>query len=130
MIRLRLLQGLAGVEAFLAFRSEVNHSILAVVLMVSIAALYGGQWRAILGRFQEQWERFALQGGHTPWLATLLGVGLPMLLVALLNGRSIATFDNYGIQLTAASLVLEGSPEFSRLAGARAESGVDCGLHT
>ncbi len=62
----------------------------------------------------------------TPWLATLLGVGLPMLLIALLNGRSIATFDNYGIQMTAASLILDGKTDFSRLAGVRTEAGNKC----
>lgn len=136
MLRPRLILGFTVVGIVLAFRAKFNNSILAFLWILAVGAVYGTsaagrtEGRGLWENAKQQWRNFADGKSPTPWLATLVSVGVPMALVALLNGRNVATYDNYGIQLTAASLLLHGSAEFSRLTDERTDHGVDCGKFT
>jgi len=62
------------------------------------------------------------------WRRALVIAGIPMILYCLLNGRNIASYDNYGIQMTAASLVVDHQAEISAWTGQQFKDQVDCSV--
>jgi len=124
---------LGGVLCFFGFRGTVSHSILVAVFVFSWLLIFGVS-RSFRNSVKIQWghakARFvafsSADRGIIPWKSAFLFIGLPMGLLCLLNGRNISSYDNYGIQLTAASLILNGSPDISSLAGHRIGNVVNC----
>ncbi len=119
---------LALLFAALGFRGGVGHSTL-VLGLGAIAGL--GCWAPSVRRFwagaiRETVTR--LRRGPDSKSAFLL-VGIPMALLCLSNGRDLSSTDNMSLQLTAASLVTFGTPEFSRLLGYPNPESVDCQLN-
>lgn len=102
--------------AFLGFRGNVGHSIWVLgFVLVAGPALYP--------QMRSAWMR--LQTAPN-WRSAFLIAGIPMALLCLSNGRNLASTDTLGVQLTAASLLEYGTPEFSALLGHSHPSTVDC----
>lgn len=95
-----------------------SHSLLlGIWLIFALGPLASAAGRAkIKAFFARRWAEADGNRG-VPWRAAFFLVGLPAFCLALLNGRSIASYDNYGVNLMAAAIVTEGTVELSSRLG-------------
>ena len=79
-------------------------------------------WRDALQHFM----MFSQGKSEVPLRHTCYFVFIPFILYAMVNGRKISPYDNYGIQLTTASLILNRTFNFAALLG---QDKADCSIN-
>lgn len=104
----------AAILIWLALSGNVSHALLAVI-GVAVALLN----RYFNPKFRERFLAFKTKTVQR----TYLFVVLPVFLLCLLNGKSISSYDNYGIGLTASNLVQRGKVSLSPLIDCSKDSG-------
>jgi len=103
----------------MALRGQGAHGVLIALALLPLAfGLALPAFRSGIVNFvRKQVGRLAEFGrshsGPVPWRASALLVGLPFLIITLVNGRSISSFDNYPTILIAESLLTQGDTELS-----------------
>jgi len=112
----RFLVLLALLLVYLGFSGGTSHSVLVAVWLLPAVWLAREQFLFLRG------------GGKATFGKAFLLVGSPLLILYLANGRNIGSYDNYGIQMTAASLVLDRKAEISAWTGQQFKDQVDCSV--
>lgn len=87
----------------LALTGRVHHAILAGLGVLLYASNF---------RWNKQFREYL---GSNALREAVFKVGLAVVALCLLNGKSISSYDNYGVGLTAANLVQRGKVELSPL---------------
>ncbi len=107
---------MALVFGVFGFRGSVGHSLWVLGFLLLLGPGLYPRMRAALARLRKA-PRFR---------DAFLLAGIPMALLCLSNGRNLSSTDNMSVQLTAASLIEFGTPEFSALLGYPHPSATDC----
>lgn len=115
--RLQIL--ITALVVFGYLRGEMDHGLLIGIWLTlpmgrySASSEYRHRWEQRFAQARSRFAAYSRGSGELPWRAALLYVVLPVLVLSLANGRKLSSADNLPINLTAASIALEGNAELS-----------------